>query len=116
MLLQRFKEKADKTARVWRLVDGAHVRTLEGHSDSVCVTRDRAHVVTGSADKTARVWRLVDGAHVRTLEGHSDSVSSVCVTTDGAHVVTGSADKTARTWLLADSKGPLLPIVGEGKG
>ena len=53
----------DNTARVWRLDDGAHVRTLEGHSDgvnSVCMTTDGAHVVTGSADKTARTWLLAD--------------------------------------------------------
>ena len=87
----------DKTARVWRLDNGAHVRTLEGHLDwvsSVCATVDGKYVVTGSGDKTARVWRLDDGAHVRTLEGHSDYVSSVCVTTDGEYVVTGSMDYT----------------------
>ena len=51
----------DKTARVWRLADGALVRTLEGHTDnvkSVFVTADMQHVVTGSNDDTARVWRL----------------------------------------------------------
>ena len=60
----------DKTARVWRLDDGAHVRTLEGHSDyvsSVCVTTDGEYVVTGSMDYTTRVWRLCDGVHVHTL-------------------------------------------------
>ena len=47
----------DKTARVWSLADGSHVRTLEGHGgivSSVYVTADGKHVVTGSADKTAR--------------------------------------------------------------
>ena len=42
----------------------AQVRTLEGHRDfvnSVCVTPDGKHVVTGSRDKTARVWRFDDG-------------------------------------------------------
>tara|TARA_Y100000991_G_scaffold162848_1_gene124858 strand:+ start:328 stop:513 length:186 start_codon:yes stop_codon:yes gene_type:complete len=49
----------DKTARVWRLKDGKHVRTLVGHSDavtSVCVTADGEHMVTGSKDKTARIY------------------------------------------------------------
>ena len=94
-----------------RLDDGAHVCTLEGHSDwvtSVCVTADGAHVVTGSNDGMARVWRLKDGKHVRTLVGHSAGVTSVCVTVDGEHMVTGSDDKTARvystrTWLLQRS-------------
>ena len=51
----------DNTARVWRLADGALVRTLEGHTDyvkSVCVTPDGQRVVTGSSDKTARVCLL----------------------------------------------------------
>ena len=52
----------DKTARVWLLADGSHVRTLEGHTGfvrSVCVTPAGRHVVTGSEDKTARVWLVL---------------------------------------------------------
>ena len=77
--------------------------TLEGHTgdvNSVCVTPDGLHVVTGSDDQTARVWLLADGSQVRTLKGHTKDVTSVCVTPDGLHVVTGSYDKTARMWLL----------------
>ena len=59
------------TARVWLLADGAHVRTLKGHTGKVLKARD-----------------------------HTNDVRSVCVTPDGLHVVTGSVDKTARVWLL----------------
>ena len=51
----------DKSARIWRLADGSHVRSLEGHRYavmSVCVTADGQFVVTGSADKSARIWGL----------------------------------------------------------
>ena len=92
----------DKTARVWRLDDGAHVRTLEGHSDyvsSVCVTTDGEYVVTGSMDYTTRVWRLCDGLHVHTLRLKSDWSHSVCVTPDNQYVVIGSYDK-AGVWML----------------
>ena len=84
-------------------VDGAHVRTLEGHTDgvtSVCVTPDGLHVVTGSNDKTACVWLLANGKRVRTLEGHTHNVCSVCMTPDGQRVVTGSDDEMARVCLL----------------
>ena len=52
---------SDSTAFVWRLADGAHVRTLKGHTGgvkSVCATPDSQRVVTGSSDKTARVRLL----------------------------------------------------------
>ena len=51
----------DNIARIWRLADGSHVRSLEGHGGSVysvCVTADGQFVVTGSHDKSARMWGL----------------------------------------------------------
>ena len=56
---------------------GVLLLTLEGHTslvESVCVTPDGLHVVTGLRDNTARVWLLADGSHVRTLKGHTDQV------------------------------------------
>ena len=45
------------------LADGAHVRTLEGHTSDVrsaCVSPDGQHVVTASDDMTARVHSLAE--------------------------------------------------------
>ena len=50
--------------QVWDVVQGALVRTLEGHADavwSVAVTPDARTVVSGSSDRTVRVWRMGDG-------------------------------------------------------
>eukprot|EP00965_Chrysotila_dentata_P047728 1583338-Pleurochrysis_carterae.AAC.1 len=62
----------DETARACILPRRmGQVRTLEGHGgpvNSVCVTPDGKHVVTGSADSTARVWRFDDCELVRTLK------------------------------------------------
>lgn len=93
------------SARMFRLCDGAHVRTFHGHSimvTSVCVTPDGKHLVTGSFDDTGRVWNLVSGQCVRILGGHSCSVTS-CVTPDGKHVVTASGE-IAHVWPLAKAR------------
>tara|TARA_Y100000992_G_C21237775_1_gene479080 strand:- start:138 stop:1223 length:1086 start_codon:yes stop_codon:yes gene_type:complete len=95
----------DDSAHMFRLCDGAHVRTFHGHSlmvTSVCVTPDGKHLVTGSFDDTGRVWNLGSGQCVRTLGGHFCSVTS-CVTPDGKHVVTASGD-IARVWPLAKAR------------
>ncbi len=57
-------------------------RVLYGHGgsvNSVCVSADRARVISGSWDNSVRVWDVASGRVERVLEGHSDSVSSVCV-------------------------------------
>ena len=77
------------------------MRTLRGHSDSVnsvALSSDGRHIVSGSADDTVKVWALAAGACVRTLEGHSRPVSSVAVSSDGRQIVSGSGDETVKVW------------------
>ena len=51
----------DNTVRVWDLVSGQCLATLEGHSArvwSVAVNPDGTRAVSGSYDNTARIWEV----------------------------------------------------------
>jgi WD40 repeat protein len=79
------------------------LRTLEGHSDSVCgvvVTPDGKRAVSASQDNTLKVWDLDTGRALRTLKGHSNWVSGVAMTPDGKRAVSASWDNTLKVWDL----------------
>jgi hypothetical protein len=83
----------DKTVRLWRVADGALLRTLEGHTGSVysvAFSPDGQTLASGSEDNTVRLWRVADGRLLRTLEGHTNWVSSVAFSPDGQTLASGS--------------------------
>jgi len=95
----------DGTVRLWRVADGALLRTLEGHTDwvrSVAFSPDGQTLASGSDDHTVRLWRAADGALLRTLEGHTGWVLSVAFSPDGQTLASGSVDGTVRLWRVAD--------------
>ena len=96
----------DNTIKVWRLSDGATLRTVSGRTTScvlsVAISPDGNTIVSGSADGTIKVWRLADGALLRTLIGHTDWVRSVAISPDGSTIVSGSVDNTIKVWWVAD--------------
>ena len=57
--------------RIWRLADGLKVGALRGHEgwvQTVAVTPDGQHVVSGSLDRTVRLWA---GDGVDPYAGHA---------------------------------------------
>lgn len=63
----------DGTLRLWDLVAGAAVATLEGGTNEVTAVAALAdgRVVSASSDRTLRVWDPADGDPLANLEGHT---------------------------------------------
>jgi hypothetical protein len=95
----------DTTIKLWRVSDGAFVRTLAGHTSSVnsiAFSPDGTLLVSGSSDRSVRLWRVSDGTLVRTFIGHTDWINSVAFSPDGTLLVSGSSDRTVRLWRVSD--------------
>jgi WD40 repeat protein/subtilase family serine protease len=95
----------DLTIKLWRVSDGALVRTLTGHMgdvNSVAFSPDGSLLASGSWDRTIRLWRVSDGALVATLTGHTSSVTSVAFSPDGSLMASGSGDTTIKLWRVSD--------------
>ena len=50
---------ADKTIKIWNIIEGAVIRSLQQHSNmviSVGFSEDGTRIVSGSYDKTVKIW------------------------------------------------------------
>ena len=86
------------------LAAGWEERTFEGHAsvvNSICLSADGRHALSGSGDKTLKLWELASGRCLRTFEGHNEGVSCVCLSVDGRYALSGSYDQTLRLWEVA---------------
>ncbi|KAJ3250144.1 hypothetical protein HDU77_006938 [Chytriomyces hyalinus] len=94
----------DCTVRLWDLVSGKGIRTLDGHGIGgvQCVTfsGDGKVLVSGGADETCRVWDVQSGRCLKIFTGHEGCINSVAITSDGRRLVSGSDDQTVRVWEL----------------
>lgn len=87
---------------------GARLAAYQGHKHEhyalgSCLTRDDAHVVSGSEDGRALLWELVAQRVVATLRGHSAAVCCVAGhPKNAATVLTASHDGTCKLWARHD--------------
>lgn len=109
----------DGTLQLLRVSDGAVLRTLAGHSNSVSArafSPDGSTLASGSSDGAFRLWRVSDGAPlrqidaVRGLEGYPSGVVSLAFSPDGSTVSTivqwiaddYSERRAVQLWRVAD--------------
>jgi WD40 repeat protein len=104
----RFAFAGDGKVTILDLQQGGDPQiVLTGHEwgvNSVAVTSDGLHAVSGSADKTVRVWDLWNGRPLAVL-AHPEQVRVVSMTPDVRLVLSGTQDGTVRLWDL-DRVGP----------
>ena len=99
---------ADKSIKVWDVVRGECVRTLDGHTWRVSALAVFVHdevkpkLLSASWDSTIKIWEISVAACWKcemTLTGHSFSIHSLVVRE--RKVISGSSDNTIRVWEMA---------------
>jgi WD40 repeat protein len=86
---------------VRRTTDGAVLRHLSGHTESVrsvALSADGAIALSGSTDHQVIVWDMRSGEFIRRLEGHEDPVLAVALSEDGRVALSGGEDAVAVAW------------------
>ncbi|KAM3434215.1 hypothetical protein MY4824_005554 [Beauveria thailandica] len=81
---------ADRTIRVWDVITGYCVKTLQGHGDwvrSVCSSEDGRFLLSSSSDRTARLWDIDarGPAAALTLIGHENAVNTCAFAPPSSH-------------------------------
>lgn len=100
---------ADMTVKVWEVLSNedntgysvASRWTVKAHDkdiNSLTLTPNLKHLVSGSQDKTAKIWRLEDGNLTGTLKGHRRGVWGVKCSPTEQIIATASGDQTIKIW------------------
>jgi WD40 repeat protein len=89
----------DRTVRLWNLLDGTSIRTINFHPRGIaCVNITGRYVVTGSSDHVIRVFDKETAEEVRSLVGHRGLVRTI--QTDETKIISGSYDQSIKIWDL----------------
>ncbi|ANB14061.1 Swd3p [Sugiyamaella lignohabitans] len=98
---------ADRTIKIWNVLDGSLMNTLEGHIQGVSdISWEPGSEIVASAsdDKTVRIWDIFSGKALRILRGHTHHVISLSFNYKGNLLATGSADENVRLWDVKNGK------------
>jgi WD40 repeat protein len=90
----------DGTARVWDVLSGRCVHTLDGHSDAVwcaAFSPDGTTIATGSKDGLVRLWDARSGALIKPVAAYSGTVMCLAFRPDGRQLAFGGG--SGNTWI-----------------
>jgi U3 small nucleolar RNA-associated protein 13 len=93
----------DKTAKLWRVSDGAPVATLSGHRRgiwSVCFSPFEQVIATASGDHTVKLWSALSHQCLKTLEGHANSVLRAAWGEAANDLLSSGSDGLVKLWDL----------------
>lgn len=94
----------DPVIRVWKIADGALVRSLEGHeSDVSSLSISRTGLLASGSfnDKEIRIWDPSNGTVIRTLDAPG-RISQVIFSPDGEFLAGGNFDGLVSIWRTSD--------------
>ncbi|MBN2192012.1 MAG: hypothetical protein JW751_04290 [Polyangiaceae bacterium] len=84
---------SDRTVRLWRVRDGAALRTLDGHQGSVmsvAFSPDGSLLASSSPDGTVRYWRVSDGSLLLLTRAIAGTDAGLVLTSTGHFDLVGS--------------------------
>jgi len=93
--------------RIYRIEDGALVKSLEGHLKAVfglAFNEDGSRLVSGASDSTIRLWDVAGGAQLQSVEVPEHWVRPVVFLDGGKTFAAAIQDGTVRTWDCATGK------------
>jgi WD40 repeat protein/tetratricopeptide (TPR) repeat protein len=119
-------DREDGVVKVWDLVAGREILSLEGHTDRVlglAFSADGRHLAVGSGRSrevpgemgVVKLWDLTTGREELTLRGHASAVLAGAFSPDGGRLATASADKTVKVWDARTGQ-EVLTLRGHGNG
>jgi WD40 repeat protein len=97
----------DNTVKLWDVVTGKELKTLNGHQNwvwSVSFSPDGKTLASGSADNTVKLWDVGTEKELKTLKGHQGTVRSVSFSPDGKTLASASDDSMVKLWDVVTGK------------
>lgn len=96
--------EGDNSVRLWRVSDGALMRTLEGHTAAVLdvvFTQDGQNLISYTDDDLLWFWRVADGTLVQSVPSKAIT-TNLAISPDGTTLALGLEDSSIMLWGIDD--------------
>ena len=103
----------DKTIRIWDIVDGVCLRTLNGHEhwvNNLAFSQDGNILASTSPDNTVRLWDISSGDCLRVIP-NSYGVESVAFSRNQSILASISRQGMIRIWDISQSPDPKKTLI-----